>query len=101
MINNPVIHVWSPYAFHEESYIVGNREGLVKLYQAIGSVLNKSKGTTTASFFISDGEGYDMVVTLVEDKDLDKIAIPYTASYAVEKREITTYPWDIKEEELK
>jgi hypothetical protein len=96
MINNPVIHIWSPHAFHEESYIVGNREGLIKLYQEIGSVLNQGKGKLTASFFISDGEGYDMDVILIEDTNIDKIAVPYLADYAEEKRKDAVHPWDIE-----
>jgi hypothetical protein len=91
----PVVHIWSPESFHDTSYIVGNYEGLERLYMEIGTVLNKKKGKVTTELFVTDGEGFDMEVILVEDKDLDKIAVPYQESYAEEKREHAVYPWDM------
>jgi hypothetical protein len=89
----PVVHIWSPEAFHDTSYIVGNYEGLEKLYMEIGTVLNKKKGKTSATFFVNDGEGFDLEVHLVDDKDLDRIAVPYLHEVAEEKREHVVYPY--------
>lgn len=92
----PVVHTWQPYAHHEEAYIVGNRDGLIRLRNAIDVALrprDTSDTTVRTEVFIADGEGYDLIIQLVHDTD--RLAVPYTADYAREHDESDSLkPWE-------
>lgn len=87
----PIVHLWSPYAFHEESYVIANREGLIKLKNAVDMALNTGQGKTEV--FVADGEGYDLHIFITDDEI--SMALPYTADYAKESREKAVYPWNM------
>ena len=39
-------------------------------------------------FWINDGEGYSIIIRVIStQEELDRLAVPYTADYAEEKRE--------------
>ncbi|WP_226528561.1 hypothetical protein [Metabacillus niabensis] len=50
-----VLHIYAQDAWHQEAYIVGNKEGLLELRNAIDEAL-KSK-EAVAHVFPTDGEG--------------------------------------------
>jgi hypothetical protein len=86
-----VVHLFSPYAHHEEQGIIGNKDGLKALITLIQEAIDIDM--SDAPFFVSDGEGYDLFVKCISDKLLNKVALPYTANYAEEDREDAIYPW--------
>lgn len=90
-----VVHLWAGASFHEDGYIVGNKEGLEALRRAIDYALVNSDCDVSISktfdIFTSDGEGYDLHVIVT--KDTDKIALPYTEDFAEEHRDNAVYPW--------
>ena len=89
-----VIHLWAGASFHEDGYIVGNKEGLESLRRAIDYALVNSDcdvSTSNTEVSASDGEGYDLHIILT--KDTDKIALPYTEDFAEEQRDDAVYPW--------
>ncbi|MCM3442684.1 hypothetical protein AB3Z07_02765 [Metabacillus halosaccharovorans] len=74
-----VLHIYAQDAWHQEAYIVGNKEGLLELRNAIDEAL-KSK-EAVANVFPTDGEGYDAYVLLVDENEEDKfhsLKLPYT-----------------------
>jgi hypothetical protein len=89
----PVVHLWSPEYFHDDSYVVGNYEGLMKLRNAIDKAIKEGNGKEEV--FISDGEGYDLNV--IRSDNIDHIAVPYLDEIAAENRENAVYPWDVSE----
>ena len=91
MMTMPVVHIWSQGAWHDSSYIVGDRDGLMKLRDALDQAIES--GAATAEVFVSDGEGYDIDVTCVEDTK--RLAVPYLESYAKEDRKNASiiFPW--------
>jgi hypothetical protein len=94
-----VVHLWAGEIFHEEGYIVGNKEGLEALRRAIDYAIVNSDCDMCDSktFHIStcDGEGYDIHVVVT--KNTDEIALPYTHEYATERRDNALYPWQMVE----
>jgi hypothetical protein len=88
----PLLHLYAGPSFHMEGYVVGNREGLTKLRDAINAALERedcdfNAAVTTdyhdSCVFVSDGEGYDIYV-IRQDTDWQKdpwdhLAVPYTA----------------------
>lgn len=93
MKDEPIIHLWSPGSWHEPQYIIGNKTGLEQLAALIEKVLKQKDSRATSEFFINDGEGHDIVVKCVPEKDVYTIAAPYTEEYAQEHRENAIYPY--------
>jgi hypothetical protein len=90
-VEMPVVHVWSQGAWHDSAYIVGDRDGLIKLRGAIDQAIKS--GAASAEVFVIDGEGYNIEVKCVEDTK--RLAVPYLESYAKEERtrKDVTFPW--------
>jgi len=90
-----VIHLWAGASFHEEGYIVGNKDGLEALRRAIDYAIANSdcemSDSKTFDVFTSDGEGYD--VHVIVTKNTNEIALPYTEDFAEEYRKNAVYPW--------
>ena len=97
-----VVHLWAGASFHEDGYIVGNKEGLEALRRAIDYAIVNSdcdqSDSKTNGVSISDGEGYDIHVIIT--KNTHEIALPYTASFATERRFGCKYPWDMTLENI-
>ena len=79
----PILHLYSPYAWHTEAYIVGTRSGLAALHAALGRLL-AGQGTERpdTTLFINDGEGFELQILLESEAGMDGYAVPYTADYA-------------------
>ncbi len=94
-----LLHIYGQEAFHDEVYIVGNKEALTDLRNAIDMVLAECLSCRTG-VSVNDGEGYDVIV-VKDDNDWKneswiKRAVPYTADYARETREdaFCLCPWE-------
>lgn len=85
----PVVHLWQPLMWHCDQNIVGNKEGLTLLKDALQKAIDTGKGVAEA--FISDGEGHDVIIQCV--KEIDLLAVPYTDECAGEHREEAIFPW--------
>lgn len=79
-----LLHIYAQYVWHGEAKIVGNRNALICLRDAIDDALKNGKSETTA--MVTDGEGYGIEIELC-DKDWESFEwqnkpLPYTAEYA-------------------
>lgn len=73
----PIVQVYDHQDSHMEVFIVGNKEGLLKLRNAIDSALESKSNFDIAPVFVSDGEGYELVV--VNNKlSFENLMLPYT-----------------------
>jgi hypothetical protein len=64
-MTDPVLHLYALEWEHGDAYVVGNREGLRLLRDAIKDALQEGEGQTTYfGPFAEDGESYDLGVTL-------------------------------------
>lgn len=92
-----LLHIYGQEYYHDETYIVGDREALVSLKKAIEDALETGRGS--AEFFTSDGEGYDANIILREDKWESEfwtnLALPYAAGHAEDKRPHAVAPAEI------
>jgi len=96
------LHVYPQETWHDEAYIVGDREALLILRALIDQALRPGPGTEEVELFAGDGEGYAIhVVNLEGDEGWNKIAVPYTGNIAKEKRETAVWPWQIIEDRKK
>jgi|WetSurMetagenome_2_1015567.scaffolds.fasta_scaffold27392_3 hypothetical protein len=87
----PVVHVWQQLMWHCDGYIIGNREGLSNLKDAIEDALKNNQ--SKSQVFSSDGEGYDIKIICTEETE--HLAVTYTDEIAQEKSEHAIFPWDM------
>lgn len=83
----PVVHIYAQHSQHMEAVILGNRQGLCKLFFAIGAALSaeNKKENGEVEVYVNDGEGYDIAVQVVENVKIDTLPVPYVADYAQDK----------------
>lgn len=84
-----VLHLFPQYAHHCEAYIVGTREELQALQEAITEAL--VLGDAELLTMASDGEGYDVNIVLVDQAQSEKLATAYTADYAQDSHGLHPY----------
>ncbi|AMQ07130.1 hypothetical protein [Sporosarcina psychrophila] len=87
------MQVYAQHAHHLESIIVGNREGLIELRNAIDQALDK--GTGKGNLFPSDDEGYELYVSLIPDEEhkvFSLLELPYTIQFG-EKNTQCLFPY--------
>lgn len=76
----PVLHLHAASFWHDDAWVVGNREGLERLRAAIDRALQK--GGAHAAAFVNDGEGFHCFVAVESDSDMDRLNVPYTDEMA-------------------
>jgi len=89
------LHIYGQEVWHEEAFIVGDRISLELLRDCLNQVLEGKEDAvahTKAEFSVNDGEGYDLHIALVSDKQMDKMAAPYTKEMARDHGENAIYP---------
>ncbi|MFU0789835.1 hypothetical protein [Virgibacillus proomii] len=92
-----VCNIYAQESWHMESFIIGNKQGLIELKNAIDKALKNKIGE--ADLFPSDLEGYTTYVALVEDEEkFANLCMPYTNEPGVDTDENSTHPIDIIEE---
>lgn len=97
--NIALVHVHGQKAWHDDVYIVGNRAGLTVLHDAVNRALNNPDETASTEAFVSDGEGFELVI-IHNDQPWQsdswrRAAVPYTEEYARENRRNTVWPWNL------
>jgi hypothetical protein len=99
--NPPLVHVYPQTAWHDDVFVVANKEGLLALQRAVNGALKKGKGVAKVS--VADGEGYDVKVLLYNvswpSKEWKTLALPYTADYtkdmAPAASNTAVEPWEL------
>jgi hypothetical protein len=79
-----LLHIYAQFCWHSECRIVGNKNALIVLRDAIDEALKKGKSETGA--MTSDGEGYTVEIEMLDaDWESDRWRrqpMPYTAEHA-------------------
>lgn len=71
------LHVYaSPYQ-HESPYIVGTTEALFVLRDAISAAIVNKTSITVDDLLTNDGEGYSIVVKVLEEEKFLQLMLPY------------------------
>ena len=95
-----LLHIFPQLMWHTEATIIGDREALTKLRDAIDATLTSAntndQAETAFTTFAADGEGYRVLVLCREGDVWDKIAFPYTDEVAAENREGDEVIWGWK-----
>lgn len=80
--SDPWLHLYGQYQWHSPSRIVGTRDGLLALKEAVARCLEDRRPFEMQAF-ASDGEGYQITVEEVPSVTaLARRKLPYTAQFA-------------------
>ena len=91
IVKDKLIHIYGQLMWHEDIYIVGTKESLSRLRDALDvAILAK---TACCSAIVNDGEGYDIFVIIDERILQDNYGVPYSSDYAKEKNKDALFPW--------
>lgn len=75
-----LLHVYAQGQWHGDAWLVGDREGLTALRDAVDRAL--TDGSAACEAFVDDGEGYAvLVVHLDHDGPWGRMRSPYIAEY--------------------
>lgn len=77
----PWLHIYAQPQWHSDAKIMGTREALIGLRDAISRCLN-SRSETEAEGMTSDGEGYRVKISIWSMKHLARLPLPYTKPFA-------------------
>ncbi|MGB9805001.1 hypothetical protein [Desulfofundulus sp.] len=93
-----LLHVYGQRAWHDDVYIVGNRQGLETLLAAVKQALKESRGETDSDVFTADGEGYSVIVLRQDGswpEGWARVALPYWGDHARDEREGVLRPGNL------
>lgn len=78
-MNSPgaMLHIYSPIWQHADSYIIGDKQALEDLRDALDRAIS-SKEPTSFNAFVNDGEGYTVHVAWLSEQEVDRLSLPYT-----------------------
>lgn len=85
-----ILHIYGQSHWHDDATIAGTREALTALRNAIDTALRG--GAAACQSFVNDGEGYNIMIRTLSDKDARRMALPYTDEIASEKGENAFWP---------
>lgn len=73
------LHIYAQEYGHDQAYVVGEREALIALRDAIDRVLaNEEDNKETFEAYAGDGEGFDVIVRCVDNTVFEELMLPYT-----------------------
>ena len=81
-----VLHIVGQMSWHDDAFIIGTREGLTRLRNAIDLALENPGKAHSAVEMCSDGEGYYAVVRCVPGDKMDEAPLGYTEDYCRDTR---------------
>lgn len=76
------LHIYAQGAWHDSAYIVGTREGLHALRDAVNDALEMEGQSRSATVFTSDGEGFHVHVIRETEDGMLRYVLPYTDAMA-------------------
>jgi len=88
----PKLHVYAQPFSHGDAWLVGNRDSLIALRDAIADALEGPVHAGSVHAFATDGEGYTAIVLLEEDPEAwNRLLLPYAE--LSDERDEATHPF--------
>lgn len=80
----PYLHLYAQKYQHADAEIIGNRQALMNLWDALHDALDGMDGRSCQiEVFTNDGEGYSLSVRCVES-NFQELPLPYTEKWEQE-----------------
>lgn len=77
---NDILHIYAQYTNHDYAFLMGDREALTALRNAIHTALLSDDGKGHMQTFTGDGEGYQVLVRVLPADVAETLVDPYTQS---------------------
>ena len=91
----PILHIYAQQYYHQDAYIVGNKESLTELRNAINKAIDADSNEQCESS-VADGEGYNINIMIVnDDRTFDKLRRPYIDECAKDTRKDAIDPYNM------
>jgi len=82
-MKTPYIHIYGQSMNHDDLFIIGNKEGLIALSDALDMVsAHWNDDSIGVDVFAKDGEGYKIIIKRANDDEMEQLMLPYTEGYA-------------------
>src|SRR5262245_35865908 len=84
------LHIYGQAYWHEPVMIVGTPDAFIALQEALHAAVNLACAGApdiTTPMFVSDGEGFEVIIRVETAEAMDTYAVPYTDACAAERRE--------------
>jgi len=101
--SDPTLHVFAQPAPHADAWIVGNRNALIRLREALTAILDRNSMAAAVKVSVNDGEWFSLMVVMTGDGDAEgsmgSVQRPYTDEPFVDTGETTRPPYRLLTEE--
>ncbi|QHS09056.1 hypothetical protein [Sinimarinibacterium sp. NLF-5-8] len=77
-----MIHIYGQERWHDSVGIVGTRESVEALRDALSAALQVSHAEMQD--FVNDGEGFEIAIKVVSEQVMHQMAVPYSSEEAKE-----------------
>lgn len=91
-----LLHIYGQQWWHNDAHLVGTREALADLRDALTAALESGE-PERVEVFANDGEGYGAWAILVDEEQMGRMAVPYEDEVARERSETATWPGSLLE----
>jgi len=85
------LHLYAQSQWHDDAYIVGPLDALVRLRDALTRAIERKDAAATL-MFTNDGEGYTTFIVPVDAATFNQLALPYTRPDCGFERQEATWP---------
>lgn len=76
------LHVYAQHRNHDDAFIVGDRDSLIKLREAIDRALCSGQpGQAECEACVADREEYSLYVLVQDSEVMNALRYPYTGAY--------------------
>ncbi|OUI98766.1 hypothetical protein HK15_13005 [Acetobacter orientalis] len=83
-----ILHIIAQPEQHGDAHILGTKEGLTRLRDAIDAAINTPNQTHKATEMTNDGEGFYALVQCVSADRVEALPLGYTDSHAKDESEL-------------
>ena len=87
----PLLHIIAQCAWHDPAFIIGTRDALERLKNAIDAALTDG-AVHSAEVFAADGEGYSAMIRCVSYEQMNSVPLGYTSPEAHHQTRIWPSP---------
>jgi hypothetical protein len=72
-----MLHLYAQFTYHDDAYLIGTRDSLIRLREAINQALYQ-KTPIEVEEFTQDGEGYALHLAMLDDDQMSNLTLPYS-----------------------
>lgn len=80
MDNPMLLHIYAQSQWHATASFHGTRDAIIALRDCLDQALRTGAEAHSQTFFVNDGEGYHVRITVESEEAMEHMPTPYTDS---------------------